>query len=142
MRGRMGEAPRTRHARFSNYRAAECRTRLRSQRTRGRRPPPPSSALHPLCGYRIGGDAGAFWAMLRAGGCCGAWRRLHKPARARGCPPSLESLDLGNAVLRRGDITERGRVVHDILGVLCGGIGVFVLRRGNPCVVAALRGGP
>ena len=59
---------------------------------------------------------------------------------ARVMCPSIEVIDLGNAVLRRGDITERGYVIHRILRVLCGERRDFVLRRGNPYVGGALRG--
>ena len=148
-----GAAPRTRHARFSNYRAAECAALVAAVNAHADVVLCPAArgasyfavvavGRDATCGAGRagGGDAAAFWAMLRALEAAAAGHGVvctNRPGRG-GAPPSLEALDLGTAVLRRGDITERGRVVHDILGVLCGGRRGFVLRRGNPYVVGAL----
>lgn len=58
---------------------------------------------------------------------------------ARVTCPSIETIDLGSVVLRRGDIAERGYVIHRVLRVLGRERREFVLPRGNRYVAGALR---
>ena len=144
---------RTRHARFTNYRAAEVAALVAALNAHVdvalRRRAGAGSPYFAVVGLHGGGDGAdvvvgaggvgddGFVAMLRS--LEGAASAHGVVCRNRGVGvPSLDRLDLGNAVLRRGDIAGRGLVVHRMLSVLCGERGVFVLGRGNPYVVGAL----
>ena len=70
----------------------------------------------------------------------GASRSL-QPCGARVAHPSIETIDLGVAILGRDDITARGYVIHEMLRVLGGQRRFFVLGQGNPYIAAALYGG-
>ena len=144
-------AGRVRLARFNDYRAAECAALAAALDAHAdvalrRATPHPHFAVAGADADAAGGDGAGdragFYEMLRGAEVAARAFGITCTHRARGgMPPSLDTLDLGNAVLQRGDIAARGRVAHEMLVILSAGRAAFVLPRGNPYVVGSLYAG-